>query len=253
MRNEAHHADGMTWSHVGHLTREVWREYQSLKTPEAKAVYADNLVSTWAREFEKTWPVLYELLHQIEAEEIYRKPYRLGSDPPSPVYDSFKDYFVARVGQSFERWAELEKTYRYAERYGPDLFRGPYAEAQAEAALKAQKDNEEDRKNVSRQGQRTDLIDTEKRGINKVRPDGTSAAAAHRRLRKDRPDLHARVLAGELSPNTAMIEAGFRKKAKSRKKTALDLLRKWWRKASPEEKQTFIDEVTADHSSSVGS
>lgn len=39
---------------------------------------------------------------------------------------------------------------------------------------------------------------------------GTSAAGALRRLRKDRPDLHARVLAGELSPHAAMIEAGFR-------------------------------------------
>ena len=33
-----------------------------------------------------------------------------------------------------------------------------------------------------------------------------------RRLRKDRPDIHARVLAGELSPHAGMIEAGFRKK-----------------------------------------
>jgi hypothetical protein len=33
-------------------------------------------------------------------------------------------------------------------------------------------------------------------GIN-TRPTGTSAAAALRRLRKDRPDMHARVLKGE--------------------------------------------------------
>lgn len=41
-------------------------------------------------------------------------------------------------------------------------------------------------------------------------PTGTSADAALRRLRKDRPDLHARVLARELSPHAAMVEAGFR-------------------------------------------
>lgn len=41
------------------------------------------------------------------------------------------------------------------------------------------------------------------------RPRGTSQSANLRRLRKDRPDLHARVLAGELSSNAAMIEAGF--------------------------------------------
>jgi transcriptional regulator with XRE-family HTH domain len=35
---------------------------------------------------------------------------------------------------------------------------------------------------------------------------------ALRRLRKDRPDFIARVLAGELSPHAAMVEAGLRKK-----------------------------------------
>lgn len=41
-------------------------------------------------------------------------------------------------------------------------------------------------------------------------PTGTSESAALRRLRKDRPDLHERVLAGELKANAAMVEAGFR-------------------------------------------
>jgi hypothetical protein len=41
---------------------------------------------------------------------------------------------------------------------------------------------------------------------------GTSAAQALRRLRKDRPDLHARVLANELTPHRAMVEAGFRRR-----------------------------------------
>ncbi|QQN79749.1 hypothetical protein [Streptomyces sp. XC 2026] len=42
------------------------------------------------------------------------------------------------------------------------------------------------------------------------RPAGTTGAAALRRLRKDRPDLHAEVLAGNLSAHAAMVEAGFR-------------------------------------------
>ena len=41
-------------------------------------------------------------------------------------------------------------------------------------------------------------------------PTGTSITQALRRLRKDRPDLHARVLAQELSSHRVMIEAGFR-------------------------------------------
>jgi hypothetical protein len=41
-------------------------------------------------------------------------------------------------------------------------------------------------------------------------PTGNAAARALRRLRNDRPDLHQRVLAGDLSPHAAMVLAGFR-------------------------------------------
>ena len=51
----------------------------------------------------------------------------------------------------------------------------------------------------------------DKRNVH-IRPSGNSRAAFLRRLRKARPDIHARVLAGELSPHAGMIEAGFRKK-----------------------------------------
>lgn len=44
------------------------------------------------------------------------------------------------------------------------------------------------------------------------RPDGTSKSAALRRLRKERPDLHAQVLANELSAHGAAVKAGFRPK-----------------------------------------
>ena len=44
------------------------------------------------------------------------------------------------------------------------------------------------------------------------RPSGNSRLAFLWRLRKDRPDIHARVLAGELSLYAGMVEAGFRKR-----------------------------------------
>jgi hypothetical protein len=43
-------------------------------------------------------------------------------------------------------------------------------------------------------------------------PVGTTSSAALRKLRKYRSDLHAKVLAKELSPHGAMVEAGFRPK-----------------------------------------
>jgi hypothetical protein len=42
------------------------------------------------------------------------------------------------------------------------------------------------------------------------RPQGNSSDRALRHLREKRPELHQRVLSGELSPHAAMIEAGFR-------------------------------------------
>lgn len=60
----------------------------------------------------------------------------------------------------------------------------------------------------SRPGQRTDLV----HNINEVeaRPHGTSRAYALRRLRNDAPELHAEVLAGNLTAHAAMVKAGFR-------------------------------------------
>lgn len=46
----------------------------------------------------------------------------------------------------------------------------------------------------------------------RTHPEGTTRAQALRRLRKDRKDLHDQVLSGKLSPNEAMIVAGFRHK-----------------------------------------
>lgn len=51
--------------------------------------------------------------------------------------------------------------------------------------------------------------------INTSRPTGTSRSAALRRLRKDKPELHADVVAGRLSAHAAMVQAGFRPKTVS--------------------------------------
>lgn len=50
------------------------------------------------------------------------------------------------------------------------------------------------------------------RNVETDRPVGTTRQHALRKLRKDRPDLHQRVIKGEVSPHGAMVEAGFRRK-----------------------------------------
>lgn len=70
-----------------------------------------------------------------------------------------------------------------------------------------------DRVLAHRQGERTDIVSNRNEvpsSATEERPVGTTAQYAIRRLRKDRPDLHAKVLAGELKPHAAMVEAGFR-------------------------------------------
>jgi hypothetical protein len=79
----------------------------------------------------------------------------------------------------------------------------------------------------------------------RLRPTGNSAAAAHRRLRKDRPDLHARVLAGELSANAAMIEAGFRKRAVRKTPTPFERILKLLPTLTPIECRQLIEAASA--------
>jgi hypothetical protein len=64
-----------------------------------------------------------------------------------------------------------------------------------------------------------------------------------RRLAKDRPDLHAQCLAGELTPNAAMVVAGFRQKPPSRKRTPLEALYAAWEKVSPADQAKFLIEM----------
>jgi hypothetical protein len=66
------------------------------------------------------------------------------------------------------------------------------------------------------------------------RPTGTSKEANLRRLRKSAPELHQKVIAGEMSTNAAMVQAGFR-----REPTTVEKMQKLWLKMTPEEKEQF--------------
>lgn len=80
-----------------------------------------------------------------------------------------------------------------------------------------------------------------------ARPSGTSREAGLRRLRKDRPDLHAEVLAGRLSTHAAMVDAGFRQRKVSipvaTPAAAAKALR---RNLEPEQIKELVDLLVAD-------
>lgn len=67
---------------------------------------------------------------------------------------------------------------------------------------------------------------------------GTGRTYALRRLKAEAPSLHAQVLAGELSPHRAMVQAGLR-----RVPTALEALQRTWAKATAEERRAFLSWV----------
>jgi hypothetical protein len=90
-----------------------------------------------------------------------------------------------------------------------------------------------DRTVAHRQGERTDLYNNVKEV--ESAPVGNSAEYALRKLRKDAPELHARVIAGDLSPHGAMVEAGFR-----RRPVPLDQAKRAWLKMDKSERVEFL-------------
>ncbi len=93
-----------------------------------------------------------------------------------------------------------------------DLLKAEIGITKEQSLIELNERDKEEQRN-SKQGNRTDLHDNLIDNINKVKiPDGTSRQYALRRLRKSAPELHDKVIQGKLSPNKAMIEAGYRKK-----------------------------------------
>jgi hypothetical protein len=84
--------------------------------------------------------------------------------------------------------------------------------SQVRAARRAQKIDAKDRANLRPRGRPENVYNGKSDVHISERPSGNSRAAFLRRLRKDRPDIHARVLAGEISPYAGMVEAGFRRR-----------------------------------------
>lgn len=76
-------------------------------------------------------------------------------------------------------------------------------------------------------------------------PSGTSAQAALRRLRKDRPDLHSTVIAGEMTPHAAMVEAGFRPKTVTVPATVAGFIRAVLKHLTEAEQRTLRDTLAA--------
>jgi hypothetical protein len=117
-----------------------------------------------------------------------------------------------------------------------------------EAAIKAREIDAKDRANVRPVGRPPKNVSDVKNDTDNYlgRPKSGTRAEALRRLRRDRPDIHARVLAGELTAHAGMIEAGFRKKQPSRKLTMLQKIRRMIPKLSESEREELIQDLIGE-------
>jgi len=160
-----------------------------------------------ASSFDRVWPMLYEMLLIIKNHELYKSEAackRVGI----PMSATFEECFCSLLGQPFDKWSELEQTYRFVWASKPELFKALYPEA---------------RKYVVDAG---------------VKPGNPTGSTEKQRwldhLARDRPDLLEKVQAGELKPKTAAKQAGFVKEA-----TALEQLKRWWAKATASQRRAF--------------
>jgi hypothetical protein len=186
----------------------------------------------------------------VAPRESFGEPTFFWNTAPVRRYASFLDFYRRELEQTFGRWIDLQALWQrrvageVTEDEAKKEIEARAARAQAadakDRALQEQQPHGGDRRSAN-EGIKFDNKNSDSKL--EAPPTGTTAAYAHRRLRKDRPDLHARVLAGEISPHAAMVQAGFRKRAKSRARTPLDRLRTAWRKATPAEREAFLNEV----------
>lgn len=220
----------------------VLEDFAEFKAPSARAAFADRWISNVASRLEETWPVFYSLLKLVQTEGLYANAEGLENHQAFPT---FQAYWEAKTGKSFTAWMELEQTYEFVCNYKPEMINSLYKAAQR--AKDAHRNQEANEANTHVPPPHVHLTDNDTNNKNVIiRLDdqqGNSRTYALRRLARHRPDLHAQCLAGELTANAAMVQAGFRDKAPSRKATPLQKLRSAWEKTSESERRQFFNEL----------
>jgi hypothetical protein len=111
---------------------------------------------------------------------------------------------------SQEKWRPDDRWRAFQRRWArPAIIHARQTPRASKTVILMRKTLDADRQNRRPPG-RPKNVDNAMSVVNGSRPTGNSAAAALRRLERQRPDLLDKVLAGELSPHAAMIAAGFR-------------------------------------------
>jgi hypothetical protein len=183
----------------------VLSQYKQMRTDEDRFHYADHFLSRTAGVMDEIWPIFYELLKDVEDQELYRQPSYVGKR----TYGSFKQYFEERAGRPFKTWAQMESAYRYAQRFAPELLTNKLGDA----ITAQQRAQALDGKTINKKRQGGPLTKEEKANPYNIRVTedgyGTNADYLTRRIARDHPDIFERMKAGEYkSVHAAALEAG---------------------------------------------
>jgi hypothetical protein len=147
-------------------------------------------------------------------------------DAPYRKYKSFENFYARELEATFGRWEDLLRTW-------DDVVKGKITEAEGREHIA--------RGRLLAQGRPGKGDNTEKDITLRAR--GTGRGYTMARLDRDRPDLAARVDAGKMTANAAAIEAGFRKKAPSRKQSTCQKIRKLLDTLTHDELQWLLREL----------
>jgi hypothetical protein len=227
---------------------KVLGEFRKLNTRESRAAFADHWIGIWARDFDKSWQVIYELLKIVEEDELYKDPRRVGPQAPGfpkethsqeSSYPDFAAYFTERVKQPLDRWAELERTYQYAQRYAPEIFELQYADARKMAEPGAPVGNQ-NRVNTSNKSRIT-RIDSlgHSQTVANIRGRLLRDSQDQKRPQAEREkkaELLAKIERCEISAHKAAIEADYRQPMIQHRPTVQGFLNAAQTHLSPEQR-----------------
>jgi hypothetical protein len=194
-------------------------QFRELDTDDARSAFAGRFLELLGPRLDETWRFLYEILKLVEDRKLYRKLYNFRPRPrgqageyPHECYESFQQFWDAKVKLPFARWKELEDTHHYCERFAPWLFERPFDEAKRTAAQEIKRRAAENTTgDVLPEGrpaaERTKLVRSlgeraTSNGVSKAQQQKLDALA------RRAPALLEQVKAGELSTHRACIQAG---------------------------------------------
>ena len=181
-------------------------EYRQLNSRGSRGAFANFWLRKMAANMERTWQPFYELMAIVKEDGLYAKEVHMDGK----TFATFEEFWRDITTKTLEEWAELESTYKYIHDIRPDLIEKlGYTDARAR---RAQEHAESLLGKIINAGPGPRTLEERSNSDNitiNSTGKGTAAAYLTARIARDRPDILARMKAGEFpSVRAAALEAG---------------------------------------------